>query len=380
MMKRTLLILFASSSLLAFGAPAYAQTSDPVVSNPNTTQTDRSEEDWRKSKKKSSTDDILDIFTNPNSTGVGNTRTYKPIEALPETSRRHLMRERAKRMAEAGVGEPIPTHYEPSAAAKSDAALKADEQAAWDDIVKDMNGGVGGNGGGQGSDTQAGQQDGTGNGAGQSGNGQNPSTGRAGGGSDNTNSDGQDGSQSRSPSTMRGGSAVSVSDILNRIKGRGPSEQGTPDGVGNSPTTVKAAGQGGPQSPAQGGNSSAGTASMGNGQAQADGQDQGQAQSEAQSAADSASSTADASQDSAQSVAAAQASADGQDAEAAADAQEAQAAANAQAAAEADAAAQAKIQRTPEPMSPLDRLKQNRDSGDNSGSRSSASDFLKKKD
>ena len=134
-MKSLLFVLMLSGSSIALSAQAFAQSS------PNTTETDQSEEDWRKSQKKggTSTEDILDIITNTRSSGVGNGRGYSPIDALPEESRRHLMKERAKRMAQAGPNEPVDVSYTPSEGAKSDSGLEADEKAAWEEMSKGMN-------------------------------------------------------------------------------------------------------------------------------------------------------------------------------------------------------------------------------------------------
>ena len=98
MMRSVFLALTFSGSVFALSGTAYAQTS------PDTRETDQSEEDWRKSQKKggTSSEDILDIIKNTRSTGVGNGRGYSPIDALPEESRRHLMKERARRMAARG--------------------------------------------------------------------------------------------------------------------------------------------------------------------------------------------------------------------------------------------------------------------------------------
>jgi len=132
MMKSLLFVLMLSGSSFALSTEAFAQSS------PNTTETDQSEEDWRKSQKKrgTSAEEILDIITNTRSSGVGNGRGYSPIDALPEESRRHLMKERAKRMAQAGPNEPVDVSYIPSEGAKSDSDLEADEKAAWEEMSK----------------------------------------------------------------------------------------------------------------------------------------------------------------------------------------------------------------------------------------------------
>ena len=135
MIKQFLLSMVLSSGFAAsLAVPAFAQD------NPNTTQTDQSEEDWRKSKKKTTTDDPWDGFKNTNGWGQGTQRSLSPVDTLPEDSRRFLMKERAQRMAEAGIGEPVDTSFEPSDAAKSDPSLESDEKAAWTEMMKDIGG------------------------------------------------------------------------------------------------------------------------------------------------------------------------------------------------------------------------------------------------
>jgi len=326
-MKQLLLSLLLSSGLVSLTAStAFAQSA------PNTTQTDQSEEDWRKSKKKSTTDDPLDGFTNMNGWGKGSQRTLTPIDMLPEDSRRYLMKERAQRLAQAGVGEPVDTNFEPSEAAKSDANLEADEKAAWTEMMKDM-----GSPSGQAS-------------AGNPNGDPNAKAGQSSGAMESPSQGGNQGSQSAgsSPSAssmMRGGSSASVSDILAQLKGGGSAPKGqSPQGQSQQGNAPSAAGIQQAQTDGQASNP---------GQQQADSNSQSQAQS----------------QDQAQNPADAQAQSDA-----------AQAAANAQAQAEAQAQ-QAKAEstaRTPEAISPLDRLKQSRDERASTGKRSSASDYLKR--
>ncbi len=122
------------SAALGLALPAYAQVTD---------QTDQSEEDWRKSRKKSGTSDIY-RKTNPNSTGSGapivDYKPVSPVERLPFESRRHVIRERAKAIAESDDGDISDVEYVPSEAAQSDEQLMRDEQEAWDKIVTDMKG------------------------------------------------------------------------------------------------------------------------------------------------------------------------------------------------------------------------------------------------
>lgn len=331
-MKSALLALMFSgvfsSSVFLISTTAFAQSS------PDTRQTDQSEEDWRKSKKKSGdTDDILDIIKNTRGSGVGNGRGFSPIDALPEESRRHLIKERAKRLAQAGPGEPVDVSYTPSEAAKSDPDLQSDEQAAWKDLSRSISG-----------TPQHGPRQGQGN-QGQGGQGQQsqqntttPSGSQSGGSSgQNGNPSDSQQTQSSSPSVMRGGSSASVSDILSQIKGRnGSSSNGSNTGSGQ----VKSQEQGLGQAQAE--------QNQGQGQEQAQaGQNQSQAQSQSQAQ--------DTNSDSVE---------------------------NGQSQAHGEAHAQQNAQqqtRKPEAITPLDRLKNSRKNDSRSGARSSASDFLKTK-
>ena len=231
-----------SASVSTLSGQAFAQSAPNT--DTDTRQTDQSEEDWRKSQKKrgASTEDILDIIKNTRGSGVGNGRGYSPIDALPEESRRHLMKERAKRLAQAGPNEAVDVSYAPSEAAKSDPNLEADEKAAWEKMSRGMNGVTDSaqtsgsqNGQGQGSQGQGEQNQRS---EGQGGSGQSPQSGQAGqpsGGASGQNgaSDGSSGQSQTSPSVMRGGSAASVSDIMARIKGLnsgvGSSQKGSRD-------------------------------------------------------------------------------------------------------------------------------------------------------
>jgi len=267
-----------------------------------------------------------------NGWGKGSQRTLTPIDMLPEDSRRYLMKERAQRLAQAGVGEPVDTNFEPSEAAKSDANLEADEKAAWTEMMKDMGSPSGqasaGNPNGD-PNAKAGQSSGAMQSPSQGGNQGNQSAG----------------SSPSSSSMMRGGSSASVSDILAQLKGGGSAPKGqSPQGQSQQGNAPSAAGMQQAQTDGQASNP---------GQQQADSNSQSQAQS----------------QDQAQNPADAQAQSDA-----------AQAAANAQAQAEAQAqqAKAASTARTPEAISPLDRLKQSRDERASTGKRSSASDYLKR--
>lgn len=357
-MKHVLLSFLLSSGFAALSAPAaFAQSA------PDTTQTDQSEEDWRKSKKKSGSDDPWDGFQNTNNWGQGTQRTMSPVDLLPEDSRRYLMKLRAQRMANASIGEPVDASFEPSAGAKTDPNLESDEKAAWLEMMKDIDGAPGqGGGGNSNGDPDADANSGSGSGSEAQGGStaQVPTEiGKIGGSGG--------GVGSPAPSVMRGGSSASVLDILAQIKGGGvaPSGQGA---QGQMPQGQTSQGQS-PQGDSQ---QDAAQQGQDSGQADAQSQDNGQGDAQAQS------------QDNGQADAQAQADAlnqaDGQSkAEAQAEAEaQAQSAAEASAQAAADAAAQAAAARTPEAISPLDRLKQSSDERASTGRRSSASDYLKR--
>ena len=215
-MKKVLLALLLGSSILvmADAAPAYAQSTE---------QTDQSEEDWRKSQKKSDTTDIFEDILNNRNIGSGNGYgPPNPIETLPEESRRHLLKERAKILATSEPGTTPNTPYNPSEAAKSDSDLQEQEKEAWEDIVEDLKGGQGDQSGqgGQGSADKvadAGQSGGSPSGQSSGGSGE-PSSSRTG---------------YKGPTPLRGGSSASVADILARIKGLQPRSG---YGGGTSPT------------------------------------------------------------------------------------------------------------------------------------------------
>ena len=298
MMIRNLTI---SLLLTAFALPAYAQDSSETSdqTNPDTVQTDQSEDDWRNSQKKRDAGDIFeDIFTNPNSQGTGGIwgGEVKAIDRLGQESRRHLNKQRAKALAEAGPGEPIDAAFEPSEAAKTDDYLARQEEQAWEEMVREANSGLGslGNGQGQNGQGQGGQGQG---GQGQSGQGQGgqgqAGQGQAGQGQGGQGQPGQGNGNSSSPSPLRGGSAVSAAAILNQIKGIGPapgqtSGQGPGQGQGTGQFPRQTPGQGTGQSPGQitgqGTNQGAGQF-PGQSQRQGSAQGQGQAQNQGQSQA-----------------------------------------------------------------------------------------------
>lgn len=136
MMRNFFATTLLSALLLGTALPAHAQVTD---------QTDQSEEDWRKSRKKRGSNDIYRNTTPsqiPDGDGslMGSPTEISPVERLPSESRRHLMRERAKAIAESQDGSIKDAEYVPSEEAKSDPALMADEKEAWEVIVTDLEG------------------------------------------------------------------------------------------------------------------------------------------------------------------------------------------------------------------------------------------------
>jgi len=253
-MKKVFLALLLGSSILvmAHAAPAYAQSTE---------QTDQSEEDWRKSQKKRDTTDIFEDILNNRNIGSGNGYgPPNPIETLPEESRRHLLKERAKILATSEPGTTPDTPYNPSEAAKSDSDLQEQEKEAWEDIVEDLKGGGQGDQSGQGGQgsadkvADAGQSGGSPGGQ-SSGGGGEPSSSRSG---------------YKGPTPLRGGSSASVADILARIKGLQPrsgygggssptgSETGTGSGTGIGEIPNDGFGQGQTQGPLGSGGGSQG--------------------------------------------------------------------------------------------------------------------------
>lgn len=352
MILRTLMTSLAMTSALAvtgtmaMALPAHAQ---------DTNQTDQSEEDWRKSRKKRGSSDI---YRDPNRTSTGSGapivdyEPVSPVERLPSESRRHLMRERAKAIAESDDGDISDAEYVPSEAAQSDEQLKQEEQEAWDVIVTDMegSGGEAGTGGESGPNKVAV--------AGR--NGSTPSQG------------------------SRGGSTRTLQEIMDSIKngqlgsggGSGQGQQGQ-GGQGQSQQSQSQQGQG---QQGQGSDGQAPSGSTGEGAQQnqsdgssSDGQDgQGDAsQAQAGQDGDSASdgeqsgdqgdqgSQGNASQ-SGDSQASGDQSSDAQDADADSAAADAWPAAT----------------RAEEPLSPLERIRRSREERDAEGTQRSASDYL----
>ena len=232
-MKKLVLSLLLGCAAVAFtAAPSLAQ---------DTTQTDQSEEDWRRSKKKDDNENPLDAIINNRTNGWGiNLPPTSPVDSLPEESQRHLKQERAKAIAEAKPGETPHRVYNPSEQAKTDPELAKQEEEAWDVIMTDLKG--------------------------------NSQGGQPGDGPNKVAVAGQGGGQS-DPSPMRGGSSASVAEILAQIKGLKQGGTGTGQGGGQLPTTGPL---GGGQSPSgQGGQSGQGTQPNGQPNGQPDGQPTG---------------------------------------------------------------------------------------------------------
>ena len=221
MMKHLLLSIVLISSGFALSPIATAQ------SNERTEQTDQSEEDWRRSQRKTGGEEREDVFDPSQSTGTGGIfPPLRPIDSLPTESRRHLSKQRAKAIAGMDSdGKIQETSYEPSERAKSDPNLAAEEEAVWEEMIEELQGSGGNTEDGSRSSDQAGdqneqsgqssesQQSGS---QGQSGQGEDQSSAQGESQSDQSES-GQGGSQEKS--VMRGGSAASASDILKQMRG-----------------------------------------------------------------------------------------------------------------------------------------------------------------
>jgi hypothetical protein len=308
MMLKTLISGLALTAALNVALPAFAQVTD---------QTDQSEEDWRKSRKKSGTSDI---YNTPNTSPIGSSapsidyEPISPVERLPSESRRHLMKERAKAIAESDDGDISDAEYVPSEAAKDDEQLKRDEQEAWDVIVTDMSG----SGGDATSD----------------------------GGPNKVAVASEEGATS--PRGARGGSTRTLQEIMDAIKSGQTGGGGPPSGrVGTLPGQSEQSGD--PQSQAQG-------------QGQAEGQDQAEAQGESGSAEQAASATdsGDGSDEGDQGDQSDQSGAGDQGDDAQASGAEAWPAET----------------RAEEPLSPLERIRRAREEQPARGAQRSASDYL----
>ena len=365
-MIRTLAIILAlSTSYTAFTAvEVHAQVTD---------QTDKSEEDWRKSKKKhEDPTDFKDILNRRTFGSTIQNFPQGPVDALPAESRRHLMKERAKVIATSEVGKTPDAPYVPSEAAKTDPQLQDEEKQAWTAIMTEM----------QIGDVQSGKA----GAPSQGGNDPNKVvfSGKGGGAPSGQKS-----------SVLRGGSSGSVADIMAQIKGmkvkgmkslpqmpQGQMPQGMPAGLpqgmpqGQAPTGQMPSGQNPlgsmPKAPM------APQGQMPSGQAPAGQTPSGQAPQKSDTSGQNSSDTQTNSQADAQAQAAAQAQAEAQ-AQAAAQAQsDAQSQTDSQAdaqAQQADAGTGGKA--AAETIGPLERIKQQREQS-TSGTSSSASDYLKK--
>ena len=237
MIARTLIAATLFSGLLLGTAlPAYAQVTD---------RTDQSEEDWRKSRKKRGNTDIY-RNTDPSkgASGVfggGQVIEVSPVERLPSESRRHLMRERAKAIAESPDGDISDAEYVPSEEAKADPTLMQDEKEAWETIVTDLEG--------QGGQATTPSQGGPNKVAVVGRNGTAPAPG------------------------SRGGSTATLQEIMDAIKS---GRMGTGSGGGNSDRgTTRQAGMGTPGGMGTGNGTGTGNAPQ-PGQGQGQGQSQGQ--------------------------------------------------------------------------------------------------------
>ena len=176
-----------------------------------TSQTDRSEEAWRKSRRKQSARDPFSRAPNASSTGVGAPLPpLSAMERLPEESQRYLKRQRARVIASMTFGKDgkpelgKAAQYQPSEAAKKDPQLARDEEEAWQVILTDLQGG-----GSRGNhDAQGGPH----------------KVAVAGRGGD------------RSTPVLRGGSAQSAAEILARLKGlKAGASAGAASASGQSP-------------------------------------------------------------------------------------------------------------------------------------------------
>lgn len=227
-----------SAFALSFAGPAVAQDSGAPssTSSGDTTQTDQSEDDWRRSKRKDSTGDY-DPISNPMSGGLGNIMiTTEPIDQLPPESRRHLKRQRALAIAGMGPdGDMQDVAYEPSAGAQADPNLAAEEKAVWDEMMKEL-----GSGSGSGTGQMAGDASSSGpRGQEQTGQGQS-----AGQGNGQASGQGQQAGRPSSPQAMRGGSTASASDILSQMRGLGRGDSASQQAGDSRSGTNQGAAQG----------------------------------------------------------------------------------------------------------------------------------------
>lgn len=305
-MMKTFMTSLAFTVALGVALPAYAQVTD---------QTDQSEEDWRKSRKKSGTSDI---YRNPNTSSTGSGapvidfEPISPVERLPSDSRRHLMKERAKAIAQSDDGNISDAEYVPSEEAKSDEQLMRDEQEAWDVIVTDM----------QGSGGEATSQGGPNKVAVVGENGATPTRG------------------------SRGGSTRTLQEIMDAIKSGQTGGGGAPVGSEGQSNEGQSQNQGQGQGQSE---HVADAANQGDGQADSEATAEGSSDSDGQLQDHGEGDTSDPGESSGD---------DGNDAQA------------------GDADAWPADTRAEEPLSPLERIRRVRDDNPTRGRQRSASDYL----
>ncbi len=354
-----IIIALGTAGIVLSGVDSYAQTTD---------QTDKSEEDWRKSKKKRNSSDIFKDILNKNGFGQGtNQYPQNPIDILPEESRRHLMKERAKVIALSEPGKEADAPYTPSEAAKTDPELAEQEKEAWTVIMTDLKGGNAQGSGGTGKNKIA----------------------IAGQGGSQSGSNGQKGS-----APLRGGSSQSVADILAQIKGI---KSGGAGGVGSVPAQQGSYGQGplgqgsnnqgssgqgsGGQMPSRAGGAQQGSQQGSQGQSTSAQNGETGQQSSAQGDSGQGQSTSagqsqNASQDAGQSQNTQTSAQNSSDAASSENSQSSNSAQNDTQTADASQDA-AKAKTAPEPIGPLERIKREQEAN-SSGSHTSAADYLQK--
>ncbi|MEM9669179.1 MAG: hypothetical protein AAF950_09670 [Pseudomonadota bacterium] len=323
--------------------PAWAQD-QTASSQAGTDQSDRDEEDWRRSQRKRTRDGDIESILNPSATGVGgNLPPLRTIDTLPEESRRHLQRQRAKVIGEVEFGEEIP-EYEPSDAAKSDPQLAADEQEAWEVILTDLQGSGGGG----------------------------DETGE--GGPNNVAVAGVGGSAPTS--VTRGGSTQSASDILAQLKGL--KEAGvTPGGSGPASSTPDGSeGGGAAQSATGNGAASVQTEASQSSEADSDSDENSGAANQGGDPAAGASPAGEASDGSSDAEAASSDSGAGDSSDGISDGGGADGNDGGDEG-ESGAASEDRTRPPAEPISPLERVRVAGPTGESGGARSSATDFLK---
>lgn len=271
--------------LAAFGlslmpAPLVA-AQDAGTQAPDTDQTDQQEDDWRNQNRVGSSNPF-DPRPNSSNQGWGvNMPQMDPVDQLPEESRRHLAQMRTQAITSADLENPDFENiaYEPSDTAQGDPDLMAREQAAWEDILADMQAAMGTGGGGSQPDAQpavmAGQGTGTGGGSGMqpttmSGGGNQSAAemlaqmGQAGG-----QQAGQGGS-SGSTQASQGGAQTSAADMLRQMGQGAGSAAGA--GAGQSAAQAEGGGTQDSGSGQSGGGESAEAGSQAAGEGQSDGQ------------------------------------------------------------------------------------------------------------